>query len=363
MADQDFVFAPPTAKVQVIIALEPAYNALSSLMLLSHPDERSGFSEWVTKTAAALPAERARTHHMIFSALFALDPTDSVSFPALLDKLAEEDPIKIRNRAMEWVHEKELNGLQPPNPETILNDRQVYLGFVQQVHNERSGEKDIPFESDLYDDAHALLSDPPAMKALLLSHFHWMWNEIMRPEWERVQTMLQESVDAFQQLDLSHLNALDAVRLVTGRDVSGIWDEWPEEIVFIPSAHIGPYLTRFDVPGGKSCRLIFGARLPEGARAKSPALSRSELLVRLSALADDTRLQILELLTQHEELCAQDVVKMLDLSQSAASRHLRQLTATGYLIERRREVAKCYTINPQRMEDTLRALKGFVRGR
>jgi ArsR family transcriptional regulator, arsenate/arsenite/antimonite-responsive transcriptional repressor len=95
----------------------------------------------------------------------------------------------------------------------------------------------------------------------------------------------------------------------------------------------------------------------------SPALSRSELLVRLSALADDTRLQILELLTQHDELCAQDVIEMLDLSQSAASRHLRQLTATGYLLERRREVAKCYSLNPQRVDDTLRALKRFLRAK
>src|SRR5262245_6794125 len=134
MADQDFVFAPPTAKVQVTIALEPAYNALGSLMLLSHPNERSGFSEWVTKTAAALPPERFRTHQMIASALFALDPTDAPSFPALLDQLAAEDPVKIRNRAMEWVHEKELNGLQPPSVEAMLNDRQVYLGFIERIH-------------------------------------------------------------------------------------------------------------------------------------------------------------------------------------------------------------------------------------
>ncbi len=363
MADQDFVFAPPTAQVRVTIALEPAYNALSSLMLLSHPDERSGFSEWVTKTAAALSPERAYTHRMIASALFALDPTNAPSFPAMLDQLEQEDPVKVRDRAMEWVHEKELGDLQPPSKEVLLADRQTYVDFIEQVHNLKSGEREMAFEANLFADAHALLTDPPALKALLLSHFRWMWDEIMHSEWERVLPMLQESVDAFQQLDLTHMTAPDAVRLVTGRDVTGIWGEWPAEIIFIPSAHIGPYLTRFDAPDNKVSRLIFGARLPEGVRAKSPALSRSELLVRLSALADDTRLQILELLTQNEELCAQDIVKMLDLSQSAASRHLRQLTATGYLVERRREVAKCYTLNPQRMEDTLRALKGFLRGR
>ena len=62
---------------------------------------------------------------------------------------------------------------------------------------------------------------------------------------------------------------------------------------------------------------------------KSTALSRSELLVRLNALADETRLKIIELLTQNEEMCAQDFITMLDLSQSSASRHLRQLTHGG----------------------------------
>ena len=42
----------------------------------------------------------------------------------------------------------------------------------------------------------------------------------------------------------------------------------------------------------------------------------------------------------------------LDLSQSAASRHLKQLSATGYLLERRFSGAKCYKLNPQRIRDT-----------
>jgi DNA-binding transcriptional ArsR family regulator len=361
MADRDFVFAPPTATVQVTIALEPAYNALNSLHLLSHPEERSGFSEWVTKTSAALPPERARLHRMVVLSLFSFESINAPTFPAFLEQLATDDPEALRDRAIEWIGEKEISNLNPPDKATLLSDSSSYLGFIERLYGEKGHEKEITFEPSLFEEAHALLTDPPALQKVLVEHMGWMWENVMRPEWERVLPMLKESVDAFQRLDLSHLTALEAVRLVTGRDVSGIWDMWPNQIIFIPSAHIGPYITRYDVHGQSLCRLIFGARLPEGARAKSPALSRSELLVRLSALADDTRLRILELLTVHEELCAPDIIKMLELSQSAVSRHLRQLTATGYLIERRREVAKCYTLNPQRMEDTLRALKRFLR--
>jgi ArsR family transcriptional regulator len=94
--------------------------------------------------------------------------------------------------------------------------------------------------------------------------------------------------------------------------------------------------------------------------AGSSALSRSDLLVRLSALTDDTRLRMLALLSQHDELCAQDIMVQLDLSQSAASRHLRQLSATGYITERRRDAAKCYSLNRERVDDTFRALDQFL---
>jgi DNA-binding transcriptional ArsR family regulator len=201
------------------------------------------------------------------------------------------------------------------------------------------------------------------MQQMIVQHLRWMWDNVMAAEWARVLPMLNESAAAFQRLDTSGMNVLEAIRAVTGRDLSGHFEAQPEHIVFVPSAHIGPYVSWDLLDGGKTALMAFGARLPEGVQAVSPALSRSELLVRLSALADDTRLCILELLTHHDELCAQDIIEKLDLSQSAASRHLRQLTATGYLIERRREVAKCYSLNPRRVEDTLMALKRFLRSR
>jgi ArsR family transcriptional regulator len=365
MADQDFILAPATAIVSVSIAIEPAYNVLNSMSLLSQLEDRFGFSTWVSQTAAKLPPQLAHNNRLIFKTLMAAaEPEGSwPSFPAFVDALATEDPNVMRDKAIRWVCEDELDGLQPLDRDTALNDRQAYLDFVERLYAKKSTEKDYVFEPAYYIEAHALFNDPAGMQQLIVNHFRTMWHEVMQPEWERTLPMLQESVDAFQQLDYSHMTALEAIRVVTGRDLSGIWDVWGQELTFIPSPHIGPYVTRYDSEGSVKSRIVFGARLPEGARVSSPALSRSELLVRLSALADDNRLQILELLTMHDELCAQDVIEMLDLSQSAASRHLRQLTATGYLVERRREVAKCYSLNPQRVDDTLRALKRFLRAK
>lgn len=47
------------------------------------------------------------------------------------------------------------------------------------------------------------------------------------------------------------------------------------------------------------------------------------------SLADETRLKILWLLKGHEELCVCDIMRVLGITQSKASRHLRYLYHLG----------------------------------
>ncbi len=84
--------------------------------------------------------------------------------------------------------------------------------------------------------------------------------------------------------------------------------------------------------------------------------------MRLNALANDTRLLILELPGKEGELGTPKIVAQLELSQSAASRHLAHLTATGYLSARRQQGTNLFKYNPDRFDDTLRALKEFCIG-
>ena len=53
------------------------------------------------------------------------------------------------------------------------------------------------------------------------------------------------------------------------------------------------------------------------------------------ALSDETRLQMMVLLLDNEELCVCDFVGALGLTQSKASRHLRYLYNTGFVEDRR----------------------------
>ncbi len=239
-------------------------------------------------------------------------------------------------------------------PEQFLGDADVFRRYLRAICDETR----LPdtFAARAFE----LYNDPPQMVAVIAEHLRWVWDEHLAPEWTRILPMLQESVAAFETMELSGMSLDELLHTVTLRDLSTMIDKYRsvDTVVFVPSAHIGPYVLMVDVD--KTLYALFGARLPRSAPNPASALNRAELLTRLNALADDTRLRILELLTTREELCAQDIIEQLGMSQSSASRHLSQLSANGFIVERRREVAKCYSLNTDRVIDTLRSLTNFL---
>ena len=64
-------------------------------------------------------------------------------------------------------------------------------------------------------------------------------------------------------------------------------------------------------------------------------------------LADETRLNIVTLVAEHQELCVCDLTEKLQLSQPKISRHLALLRASGLLQDRRQSQWVYYSINPQ----------------
>jgi ArsR family transcriptional regulator len=62
------------------------------------------------------------------------------------------------------------------------------------------------------------------------------------------------------------------------------------------------------------------------------------------SLADETRLQILWLLMAQEELCVCDIMGVLGITQSKASRHLRYLYHLGWVNDRREGVWMNYRL-------------------
>ncbi|MDX2074899.1 MAG: winged helix-turn-helix domain-containing protein [bacterium] len=358
MVNPEFILAP--SEVKVTFALMPHDNALNSLSILCQATELSGLGEWIMQMYKTMPPHTLRRHLLVFYTLYAtLEVHESFSsFPDYLDYLDGIDAEVMRQTIINEFCEK-----LGDTPESLLADQSVFLRRVNAMIATKYHERGSNMDSDLYVETFQLLHDGVALKNTIVTHLRDMWQHYLKAEWETQLPLLQESVSAFSAMDYRGLNGYEAARTITGRDIPEFWSKLNtvNEVIFVPSAHLGPYVS-MSVHNERAI-VFFGARIPRGAVVKSSALGRSELLVRLNALTDDTRLMILELLTMHEELCAQDIMNMLNLSQSSASRHLRQLTATGYLNERRRDVAKCYTLNMERVDDTLEALKYFMRKR
>lgn len=354
------VLPPPTTTVQ--FDLEPALNNIYTMVLLNYSESLSGLDDWVIRTANGFSPERRHNNRLVMEGLhFAVMPIRSWrSFEEYLNDLTATDPAVLRDRLLyrlscpkPAVAERGSRPAPLIESERLL-DKETYIQFLLEKH---ADDIDVELERE----AHDYFTDPPRMHALILYHLQTMWREVMKPEWERVRPMLQESVNAFRAQDFSKLSALDVARRVTGQELASPWENMllrTRRVTLVPSAHVGPYVGKFYYDD--DFWMLFGAHLPEGARAESSALTRSELIVRLSALNDDTRLRILELLSKRDELCAQDVITLLDLSQPAASRHLKQLSATGYVTERRRDGNKCYALNRDRLDDTFALLNRFL---
>ncbi len=361
----DFVYAPTV--VQISFRLVPVCNIFETLGLMQAVEELSGMNPWIYETVSHLPEDvritnglinRAGGWHLVAEADPQLLEREFPEFLAWLESLAPE---KMREIMAGWMID--IPGDKtPPTLDEIFSSRDVMMGQVSKMVAHKQSLKDYDYTTDGFDEVFLLMQDPSVLKARVLEHLHWVWENVLREEWEHKLPQLQASVEAYQQLDFQNLTALEAVRTITGRDLSNTGWEWSQtDLVFIPSPHIGPYIGRFDSGDNKRSYVMFGVRQPPQTRGYSPELTRAELTPRLTALADDTRLQILETLAQHDELYAQDIMNMLDLTQSAASRNLRQLVATGYLVERRRETAKCYSINRERVDETMRALRRLLR--
>lgn len=337
--------------------LEPALNAVHSLFLMTMTEKRSGLGEWVVKTAQSMSKEEQEMHRLVIIGFYYLVNPDRSwpSFPAFIDHLAGRDAIEMRDSLIESYVEMGNKELGDVDIETVLASSENYLAFLA----ERFGEH---VEVELEKKSYSYVIQPEAMQDLIVSHLRKMWDEHLKEEWERVRPMLEDSVAAFQQLDLSQMSMEEAIKVVAADGMEDNFWEWlmkhSERVAFVPSAHVGPYVGRYH--SGDQLWVIFGARIPEGVKVDAPDLSRADIVVRLNALADDDRLRILKHIAENGEQRSQEVMEELGFSQSASSRHLKQLSASGFLTERRCNGAKCYQLNPPRIEHTLDAVAQFL---
>ena len=347
-----------------IVTVEPAINAFGSMILVSKRKDDPGIHEWVTKTREAMSAEELARHHLVTIGLhYAILPqSNGISFEQYMDALEAAQPSALRERLLGAYSEICITDIsKKERKETVewnevLSSPENYVEFLKY----RFGEEltDVEMETRAYQ----YVIDPAALKQLVTGHIRWFWKNHLQAEWNRVRPMLEESAKAFNKIDMGAMSRAEIVQFVTGKELNE--SKWLNEIesardvFFIPNAHIGPYIHLTKVK--EDFYVHFGAHLPEGSDVYVPELDRAEIVSKLSALADETRLQILRMIAENGEMRSNEIMDAIKLSQPSVSRYLGQLTVNGFLQERRANGAKAYTLNRDRIEKTLKAVSAFL---
>jgi len=351
-----------------LVRLEPALNAFGSMILVAKGEDEPGFHEWVTKTRSQMSSEERFRHKLVMIGFhYAILPqVPGMTFEEYLEDLESTPPSKFRDSLLkayaETCHREDLKDQnQPVDWDEVLSSAKSYVEFLRQ----RFGDDGVDEEVETR--AHEYVIDPAALKQLVTGHVRWFWKNHLQAEWNRVRPMLEESARAFNQVDYGDMSRMEIMEFVTGKDVSSEakWEsKWgkevlkADELIFVPNAHIGPYMRADNIQD--TFYIYFGAHLPEGSDIRVPELDRAEIVSRISALADDTRLQILRMIAEQGEMRSQEIMEAINLSQPSVSRYLSQLTAAGYLQERRANGAKAYILNRDRIEKTLQAVRAFL---
>jgi DNA-binding transcriptional ArsR family regulator len=354
-----------------LVKIEPALNAFGSMLLISKAEDEPGIHEWVTKTRLQMSGEERFRHKLVTIGFHysILPQNPGISFETYLSDLEATPPSVFRERlltayAQTCLTREALKSInEPVDWDEVLTSSKSYVEFLKLRFGDELTDEEVETR------AYEYVIDPVALKQLVTGHIRWFWKKHLQAEWNRVLPMLEETAKAFNQTDFSDMARLEIIEYITGKDIStdSKWEsKWgdgllkAEELTFIPNAHIGPYIRADKI--GESFYMYFGAHLPEGSDVRVPELDRAEIVSRISALADDTRLQILQMIAENGEMRSQEIMEAINLSQPSVSRYLSQLTAAGYLQERRANGAKAYILNKDRIEKTLRAVSAFLLG-
>ena len=215
------------------------------------------------------------------------------------------------------------------------------------------------------DEAAALLTSPQQLKLRTLALLDGFWRQTYQAEYERWLPDLQRACRYAETF--AHPAVEFTFSQVTGRQlpeevVGKLRDV--ERVVYCPSPNLGSYI-QF-VLREPDLILYFNAQsvlrdqpAPRAARGEALVLDTDELLDGLRALADPSRMRIVEML-RAQELYAQEIVGQLHISQSAVSRHLATLESAQLVHVRPSNGMKYYAVDGARLRALAARLEGLA---
>ena len=217
-------------------------------------------------------------------------------------------------------------------------------------------------------DVLSLIADPAQLKRRTIALYDGVWQTVFEEARAAELPMLREA--ALRGAAFADRGFSEAYASLTGQRVPDVLERPPSTITrvaFCPSAHLGGFVSYiayepdlivyFSAPHLiDRCRERDATPSPTPGADRTPGGDQIDLLDAARALADPTRLRMLDLLLEGE-LYAQEIVGRLGVAQSAVSRHLGQLERAGLVTVEARRGSKYYAINPAKFEAMASALQ------
>ncbi|MEM8530749.1 MAG: DUF2087 domain-containing protein [Chloroflexota bacterium] len=345
------------------IELATIYNVLHSMALLSGGEDVPLYGQWVQQTIAAVSPEQQQRNRLVFEGLrevFVRDH-DWPDFPTYLVWLATQNPFALRDAALKWLCYSLDGSAFSVQPDDLLTNRDTYLTCVTQVR----GITDV--DPAIMTEAHALLNDPSAMHDLIVEHVTELWEQMVALEWyeltEGRAAHLPHAVRVFQS-HLAHNEpiATEVLRMVTGRPVPDLPRPGVDvsRVVLVPSLHVGRQVTTWVVD---TTLYVFFAPPPQpGYILRSSPVGPGEMSMRLRALADETRLRIIDLVVQRNIISLQEIATYFALPQPIVLHHLEHLR--HYLVECGGQgSSQTYMFNSLQFDLTVRCMEQLSAGK
>jgi ArsR family transcriptional regulator len=365
MPEIDLVRGEPPLEVEFRLSL--GASLVYTMSLVGTAPLHEGCDQWVYATYSTLPPDLKAEMEVIQAVLEkssgldawvldlpADDPAnyDFAEFSARLGSLADDD----FGAAAATMLEEWSRGCQEETTQEVplpsLDEPDALTAFLRTVQ----------FDERHLEQAVHLLRHPAELKARFVAALIRFWNDFYREEYERYLPIMEHSVQHHRRQGYSG----DFVRVstaVVGRvlPIDQNVHARTRKVVFIPSCHTGPYVgvSHYLKDSRPVLILSYNCRLT-GTPDRDQPLAVQELFPLLKALADETRLQILSILSG-QELYIQEIVDQLDISQPAVSRHLKLMVTSGLLTVRKEDSMKYLAIDEEilsTLADRLRSFRG-----
>lgn len=210
-----------------------------------------------------------------------------------------------------------------------------------------------------FDEVLPLLTDPTLLKRRTIRLYRDIWELVYRDE----RAEATQTIEAAARIgrSASRGNPVSAFMELTGHcPPDGVLDRIDDlrTVTFCPAMHLGEYVSYIRRPPDLIVyydALAYLARegeepVPSLVAPAADALATDHLLEIARALADPSRLRILDMLSEGE-LYAQEIVGRLGIAQSAVSRHMSQLERATLVEVNARRGLKYYSLNRRKFGD------------